>query len=433
MNKREPVTQQSGGADFEARPKEEAYLALAESNERLRLATATARDAMVTIDGRGLVTGWNPAAHTMFGFSSEEIMGQPLHLHVVPLRFRDEAAKGMAHFSGTGEGPAVDQTREMAALHKDGHEFPIEISLSRIHSHGEWQAFGVVRDITERKEREQTQSNLANERKFHAVFEKALDGNVLIAADGKIMDCNLAFEQQSRRTKAELRHLHVWDLEPRQNAGLSRPNFYAFWNAGGGAADDCALRRPDTTVLAVEMRSVLITFDGQQFMHAMTRDISRLKSAEANALRLTGLYNTLLNCNRLIAHCNTPTQLFSEICEVLVGVGGITLAWIGLLDAQARQVKPTAWSGAAADYLKGIEISMDPASPHGGGPVYRAIQSRRPYWVEDFQTDAACAPWRERGARYAWGSAAAFPLQRAGAVVGVLALYTGQVSGLGGG
>lgn len=129
--------------------------ALKENEELLRSTTDSARDAIITLEGaHGLVTAWNPAAEAIFGYSKEEMIGQELHGIIAATRFREEALKGLAHFATTGEGSVVGQTLALVALHKNGTEFPVELSLSATQLHGKWYATGIVRDISERKQAE---------------------------------------------------------------------------------------------------------------------------------------------------------------------------------------------------------------------------------------------------------------------------------------
>jgi len=137
---------------------------LAEGEERFRRAIENARDAIITIDGElGLIAKWNPAAKIMFGYSKEEVIGRALHEIITPPRFRETAMKGLAHFATTGEGAAIDNTLELVALHKNGTEFPIELSLSATQIHGKWFATGIVRDISKRKQAETQLAEQLNE------------------------------------------------------------------------------------------------------------------------------------------------------------------------------------------------------------------------------------------------------------------------------
>jgi len=128
---------------------------LQESEQKFRTAIDVVLDAYIIIEGEhGTITWWNSAAEAMFGYSKQEVTGRALHELIVPPRFREAAHHGLAHFAQTGEDAAINKTLELAALRKNGAEFPIELSLSVMQINGKWHAIGIVRDITARKQAE---------------------------------------------------------------------------------------------------------------------------------------------------------------------------------------------------------------------------------------------------------------------------------------
>jgi diguanylate cyclase (GGDEF)-like protein/PAS domain S-box-containing protein len=133
----------------------EAQLSLEISEERFRVLSATARDAIVTIDGAGLISQWNRSAEGMLGYGANEVMGKPVHAFIVPARFKDQADRALKIFLETGQGDVVGKTVELFALRKDGTEVEIEVSLAGTHIGGLWQAMAILRDVTERKRSEQ--------------------------------------------------------------------------------------------------------------------------------------------------------------------------------------------------------------------------------------------------------------------------------------
>jgi len=148
--------------------------ALEESEERLRTTTATARDAIVVLEAEGgTITAWNLAAEAIFGYTQEEALGQVLHDFLPPQRFRAAALRGLSQFAASGEGAAVGKTVELVARHKDGREFPIELSLSAMQLRGKWHATGIARDITERKRAEKSLSD--SESRFRSLVETTSD------------------------------------------------------------------------------------------------------------------------------------------------------------------------------------------------------------------------------------------------------------------
>ncbi|MDD4964601.1 MAG: PAS domain-containing sensor histidine kinase [Gallionella sp.] len=126
------------------------------------LFSTASRDAIVVMDEQGHVTEWNPAAQKMFQYRSEEVLGQPLHHLLVPARYHEEAARGLARFYESGEGAVIDKLTEMIARRKDGQEIPIELSISAVQVNDRWHAMGIIRDISEHK-RVEAELNAAKE------------------------------------------------------------------------------------------------------------------------------------------------------------------------------------------------------------------------------------------------------------------------------
>ena len=103
---------------------------------------------------------WNDHATALFGYSSEDMMGESLRA-IVPERFRDLHSTGVERVAGGGERHVIGSTVELAGLDHAGREFPIELSLATWSADGEQLFIGIIRDITERKRAEE-QLHLAN-------------------------------------------------------------------------------------------------------------------------------------------------------------------------------------------------------------------------------------------------------------------------------
>ncbi len=129
--------------------------AILESEERLRLTIDTALDAVINADSDGVITGWNAQAETIFGYPHGEVIGRALDETIIPEAYRDAHRRGLAHYRKTGEGPVLNARIEIAALRRDGTEFPVELAIVPMRS-GEAVSFSAfVRDITERKQGEE--------------------------------------------------------------------------------------------------------------------------------------------------------------------------------------------------------------------------------------------------------------------------------------
>ncbi|MDD5158735.1 MAG: PAS domain S-box protein [Sulfuricurvum sp.] len=177
--------------------------ALRESEEKFRSITASAQDAILMMDDEGKISYWNEAAVKIFGYTEKEVMGQSLHTLLAPERFLASHYKGFEHFKQTGEGPAIGKTLELAALKKDGSEFPIELSLSIVRREGKQHAIGMIRDITERK---QAETLLKEERDFSERLVDTAPVIILILNPlGQIVRFNNYMETLSGYTLGEVK------------------------------------------------------------------------------------------------------------------------------------------------------------------------------------------------------------------------------------
>lgn len=121
------------------------------SEEQFRTLAATASMSIVTADARGRVTYVNPAAEAAFGWSAGELVGQDLSV-LMPERFRAAHARGLERYVAGGEPRMIGRTVELMGCHRDGREFPIELSLASWHrSDGELALCGIIQDVSARK------------------------------------------------------------------------------------------------------------------------------------------------------------------------------------------------------------------------------------------------------------------------------------------
>ncbi|MDQ6691830.1 MAG: PAS domain-containing sensor histidine kinase [Candidatus Dormibacteraeota bacterium] len=131
------------------------------SAELLAVVVDHALAAVVTMDDRGIITGWGRRAQEQFGWPPDEAIGQELVNLIVPPQYRDAHTRGLAQYRKTGEGPVLGRVVELSALHRSGREFPVELAISRAAKVAGITTFiAFVRDITERKEAEQRQADL---------------------------------------------------------------------------------------------------------------------------------------------------------------------------------------------------------------------------------------------------------------------------------
>jgi diguanylate cyclase (GGDEF)-like protein/PAS domain S-box-containing protein len=145
--------------EVDLRQKREIILA---QHNKLEAFFDTSIDAVVQMDFDGYITGWNHQAEKIFGWRAEEILEQTITQTIIPERYRDAHEKGMKRFLESGKTTVINSLIEIHALHRDGHEFPIELSVSVIDSADLQEFNAYIRDISERKHAETVIWNQTN-------------------------------------------------------------------------------------------------------------------------------------------------------------------------------------------------------------------------------------------------------------------------------
>lgn len=136
--------------------------ALRESEGRLRAIVDTAVDAIITIDEKGCITSFNPAAVRMFGYGPEEVQGRNVNV-LMPSPYHDEHDSYLNNYLGTGMKKIIGIGREVIGRRKDGTMFPMDLAVSETHL-GDRRIFtGIVREISDRKRAEAGMARQAEE------------------------------------------------------------------------------------------------------------------------------------------------------------------------------------------------------------------------------------------------------------------------------
>ncbi|MBI5428435.1 MAG: PAS domain S-box protein, partial [Nitrospinae bacterium] len=121
------------------------------SEERSRLIVDTASDAFISIDEAGAVLEWNAQAEKTFGWPRQEAVGARMAELIIPKNLREAHENGLRRFLETGQSKVLNQRVELTAVHRDGREFPVELSISALQLKGKYVFNAFVHDIGQRK------------------------------------------------------------------------------------------------------------------------------------------------------------------------------------------------------------------------------------------------------------------------------------------
>ena len=128
--------------------------AVRDSEARKSAMLEASLDCIVSMDHQGNVVEFNAAAERTFGYSSDEVVGREMSELIIPPALREAHRNGLRRYLETGEGAVIGNRIEITAVRRDGHEFPVELTIVRAPLDGPPLFTGFIRDISERKRRQ---------------------------------------------------------------------------------------------------------------------------------------------------------------------------------------------------------------------------------------------------------------------------------------
>ena len=173
--------------------------ALRESEAYLPALAEHALVAIFTIDANDVIMYANPAAHRIFGYEAEELLGRPFSM-LIPQAMRERHRAGMERYLATGKRHISWEGVELTGLTKDGRLVPLEVTLGHVMRGGEHFFTGIARDITARKQAEQEQTALlAREQAARAAAEASEERMAFLAEASAVLASPLDYEGTVRR------------------------------------------------------------------------------------------------------------------------------------------------------------------------------------------------------------------------------------------
>lgn len=253
-------------------------MALRESEAKFRSVMESAIDAIISGDVEGRIRSWNSAAAELFGFTEAEVLGQPIEM-IIPERFRQRHNEGIRRVSSGGPSHVIGKTVELAALRKDGSEFPVELSLATWFLDEKRYYTGIIRDISERKQAEQ---------KFRSVTESAIDAIISADHTGVIVSWNKAATRILGFTEEEALGERLEMIIPERFHEAHRNGMARFTRTAEahaiGKTVELAARTKGGDEVPIELSLSTWTVRDERYYTGIIRDIGARKRAE-EALR----------------------------------------------------------------------------------------------------------------------------------------------------
>ncbi len=256
-----------------------------EQDEPLRLILDSAHEAFVSIDAEGRVLLWNRAAADTFGWSEQDAVGRSLSELIIPERYRDAHAEGLRRFLATGQGNLVNRRFEIEALHRDGHEVPVELTIAPMVIEGRTVFNAFMHDISERRDLDAAAHRLA------AIVESSQDAIIGGTLEGTVVSWNQSAERMLGYSADEIVGRPVSSLWPENSLGHFQEVQARLLRGEGIATADSQRVRKDGSIIdvSVTMSPVKDSSGRVIAVASILRDITERREAEATTRLLASV------------------------------------------------------------------------------------------------------------------------------------------------
>lgn len=165
--------------------------------------------------------------------------------------------------------------------------------------------------------------------------------------------------------------------------------------------------------------------DGRWF--STLQDVTEQKVAQLSIQRLNRIYAVLSGINTLIVRVRERDELYRESCRISVEVGGLGLAWFGLVNKDLQRIDVVASHGDGDGFLEHLPLGLGDLPPDELSLPAKVVMEGRASVVDDMSSDPRVVLRRHARAR-GFRSVVILPIKVASDVVGVLALYSGETA-----
>jgi two-component system, cell cycle sensor histidine kinase and response regulator CckA len=162
---------------------------------------------------------------------------------------------------------------------------------------------------------------------------------------------------------------------------------------------------------------------GRVIFEGFIEDITDRKRSESELRRLSRALSTLSRCSEALVHATDEARLLSQICEIVVQVGGYRLAWVGYAEEDGdKAVRLMAKSGLDDGYVEKAQITWADTE-RGGGPIGTAIKTGEVCTLRDILQNPQFSPWRADAMRRGYAAIISLPLRDDARLIGALTIY----------
>ena len=157
------------------------------------------------------------------------------------------------------------------------------------------------------------------------------------------------------------------------------------------------------------------------------QDVTDQKLAHLSIQRLNRIYAVLSGINTLIVRVRERQELYRESCRIAIEVGGLQLAWFGVVNRDLQRIDVVASYGNGKDFLEHLPLGLGDSPTNQSSLPARVVMEGRAEVVDDMASDSRVL-LRDQARARGFRSVVILPIKVVGEVVGVLALYSGEAA-----
>ena len=326
-----------------------------------------ALDGFLTLDPNGTIVYSNHAAERLFGWSGDDLVGQSI-LQLFPDQHREAYRESFSRRVHDDTREVNHEYVERVGLHKDGSELPLAFSFFEHEYEGQQLFTAIIRDISERKQRETELGN--TKQKYAKLVEAAPDAIFIADAEtGMVEDVNQAAVTLMGKPSHELCGMHQSELHPPEQADQYTANFQEHVERGGVRGDSTSVIQHDMdqhvvhddgSRVPVEVSSGVTELDGKTVIQGIFRDISERQEWEGGLQQERNLTERILETSPIAIGVFTPDRQLvraNEQVEEILGASVDQLTGLPTLDevftlydAENRPIDPN--NGLMAEVIE---------------------------------------------------------------------------------
>jgi PAS domain S-box-containing protein len=415
-------------------------------------------DGVYAIDADSRFVAVNDAYAELTGYDRQELVGEPAST-VIGTDLSEKAQRVKSSLENGEEVVTMEATLPTA----DGGAVPIEARVAPLPLDDGVGRVGVVRDVSDRKRREEKLTSLnelfeslAEAESPAEICELGVDAavetlgfpNAAVALyddeagalvptvkrwSGDDIDDALlgqsaddvawrTFVEGESKTVADLADIDT-DAEMRSALSIPLGKFGVFLAA---ASEADWFDRTDVSLsdmLCSNVRSALDRAEREETLREQRNDLQE-KNRELE--RVNRVNRVIREITKALTQASSQEDVMQAVCDRLTETGPYRFAWFGKYDRASDEVRPQARAGVEDGYLEDVTVTAEEGTGRGEGPAGRAVRTQQLQVQNDLLGDPPFDPWREQALKRGYRSCVAVPVVYGGTLRGVLILYASE-------